>query len=74
MTEKEKAQTLKWIECWRNAASELEQARRDRIENADTQSAIGLLQDAYQSAVSERRPRDTSGLVEQQKYFSKARS
>lgn len=74
MTDEERTLALKWIECWRRAAPELERMRRERIRNADTGSAIELLQGAYESAIAMWALRRDSGLVEQQRLFGRARS
>lgn len=69
MTDEEKKLTLKWIECWRKAGPELERLRREDIRNADTASAINILDDAFESAILHFPPRQDSGLVEQQRLF-----
>ena len=65
----QKAITLKWIECWREAAPELELLHREKIRQADTTQSILNLDDAFQSAISKRSSNPYSGLVEQQKLF-----
>lgn len=64
--------TLKWIECWREAAPELERLRREKIRQANTYQSILNLNDAFQSAIHKSTPGQYSGLLEQQKYFGGA--
>jgi len=47
----------------------LEDDRRKRIREASTVEAIQQLIDAFEAVRRELGPRDSSGLVEQQKYF-----
>ena len=65
----QESNTLKWIECWREAAPELERLRREKIRQADTTQAVLILDDAFQSAILKGSSKPYSGLVEQQKLF-----
>ncbi|MCG2725709.1 MAG: hypothetical protein L6420_05545 [Elusimicrobia bacterium] len=58
-----------WVSCWRKASPQLELLRLQEIRNTDTAKGIKILNDAFDSAISNSRPRKTSGLVEQQMYF-----
>jgi hypothetical protein len=73
MKEKEKADMLKWIRCWENAGSAMEQIRRNDLDRVDVQRAIEALDDAFESALVQTPIRAISGLVEMQAWFSKAR-
>lgn len=73
MTEEEKRLTLRWIETWRRARPELERIRREEIRNADTQRAMEIFEDAFESARRTHPPRSQSGLVELQRLFARAR-
>ncbi|MCP4111851.1 MAG: hypothetical protein GY749_41045 [Desulfobacteraceae bacterium] len=73
MTDNEKAEILKWIQNWKEAGAVMEQIRRDEMEHIDIQQIIENLDDAFESALINSPPRLTSGLVEQQAWFDKAR-
>ncbi len=64
------AQRLKRaISAWEIASPVLEKDRRKRIREASTVEAIQQLTDAFEAVRRELGPRESSGLVEQQKYF-----
>ena len=73
MTKEEKENILKWINCWKEAGPVLEQERRERIRNTDTALAVNALNDAFESAIAHHPSRKHSGLVEQQRLFSRLR-
>ena len=73
MEEKEKIDMLKWIRSWEKAGSVMEQIKRDELEHVDVQHVIETLDDAFESALLQIPTRATSGLVEMQAWFSKAR-
>ncbi len=73
MTEEEKQLTLRWIECWRRAGPELERIRAEEIRATDTARSIQILDDAFESAIRLNPPQATSGLIEQQRLFVRAR-
>jgi hypothetical protein len=60
----------RWAETWRRAGKELEAIRRREIETADTREAIRQLFGSA-AAFPDLPPRTTSGLVEQQAWFTK---
>jgi len=60
-----------WVQTWQKAGPVLEELRRREIRHADTARAILQLDDAFQSALRERPPGPTSGLVEQQRWFAR---
>ena len=66
-------QHRRWVEQWRIAGPKLEEIRREELRNVDVARAIAILNDAYESARRTSLPRITSGLVEQQRLFSKGR-
>jgi hypothetical protein len=68
-TDEEKKQLKEFVERWKRVGPILEQIRDDEIRNADTCQAIRNLDDAFKSTQFHSRPRSSSGLVEQQKYF-----
>ena len=64
------AQRLKKVvSAWEIASPVLEEDRRKRIREASTVEAIQQLTDAFESVRRKLGPRESSGLVEQQKYF-----
>ena len=70
---KDEGQLLRqWAETWGRAAHELEEIRRRELAALDTQTAIRqIFEDA---AFRQLPPAPTvSGLVEQQRYFSRLR-
>lgn len=62
----------RWVRAWQQAAQELDEIRRREIEATDTAEAIRQI---FGSAVprQDASRRTTSGLVEQQAWFSKLR-
>ncbi len=73
MTEQEKAQVRAWIERWEKAGPILEELRRDSIRNAHTSRAIAAFDGAFETAIRDFPPQPSSGLVEQQALFGRAR-
>lgn len=73
MSDAEKALVRQWLEAWRRAGPELERMRRQSIREADTAAAIPAFDGAFEAAVRDLPPQPTSGLVEQQRRFARAR-
>jgi len=73
MTEQEKAQARQWIEAWRRAGPLLDQIRADEIRATDTVKAMEVLDGMFTHAVETVPTRPSSGLVEQQEIFRRAR-
>jgi hypothetical protein len=71
MSEQEKAQTRAWIKNWQELEPILEGMRRDSLQFVNTADAIGAFDLAYKSARLHCPPRETSGLVEQQRWFKR---
>lgn len=71
MTEQEKAQTRAWIRNWQELGPILEDERRKSIRRANTAEAIASLDLAYKAARLHCPPRESSGLVEQQRWFQR---
>ena len=59
---------------WYHAAETLERLRIEAIRNSDTASVIEQLSDAFESARLHYPAKSTSGLVEQQRLFSRWRT
>jgi hypothetical protein len=73
MSEQEKAGMRRWVDAWRRAEPELEQMRRDEIRHANTVISIPAFDGLFESAVRSFPPKPTSGLVEQQRFFRRAK-
>jgi hypothetical protein len=62
-----------WVAAWKRAAPELERMRREELRALDSYQAISLLIGPADYTVEPRRPRPSSGLVEQQRLFQMLR-
>ncbi|MGI8788356.1 MAG: hypothetical protein ACR2HG_11420 [Pyrinomonadaceae bacterium] len=71
--EDEKEQLRAWAENWKRAGKVLEELRREEIRNSSLPDSIILLSDACESALYLNPPEPVSGLLEQQKLFSRLR-
>ncbi|HBW21897.1 MAG: hypothetical protein A2X28_02135 [Elusimicrobia bacterium GWA2_56_46] len=60
-----------WVSCWAGAEPQLKSLRYREIRNTNTARGIGILNDAFESAMLNSSPRLTSGLVSQQMYFKR---
>jgi len=60
-----------WVRTWQRASPVLAELRCRELRQTDTAKAILQLEDAFQSALRERPPAPTSGLVEQQHWFAR---
>ena len=74
MTEPERALMKRYVETWKTTGPILERLRREDVRKANTTEAILAFNDAFESARIHYPPRPTSGLVEQQAIFMRARS
>jgi hypothetical protein len=63
----------RWVETWKQAGPELEAIRRKEIEKIDTLESLAALEGAFNHATRNLPARDSSGLVEMQKWFAKLR-
>jgi len=73
MTEEEKALIRAWIRNWQEVGPMLEQIRANEIRASDTVRAMEMLDGMFTQAVQSLPARDTSGLIEQQALFARAR-
>ena len=71
MTERE--QMALWVRTWKEAGPELEAQRRADIRAADNRRALAQLSGLFDHATRSQPPRETSGLVEMQRWFAKLR-
>jgi len=68
----DRALLQRWVETWRRAGPELEAVKRAETASVDTQEAIRQIFDGFDRLL--RGPgAPTSGLIEQQKLFSRLR-
>ncbi len=73
MANQEKEQMRAWIKNWEELGPILEDLRAANLRQVDTQKAIAAFEIAYKSARLHLAPRETSGLIEQQRLFMRAR-
>lgn len=71
-TPKQLAQGRRWVETWKLAGVELERLRRKELRELDTRKTLALLCGPADYTCPPRAPKPTSGLVEQQRWFSQA--
>jgi hypothetical protein len=67
------AQGRRWVQTWEKAGPELEKVRRNELRALDAGKAFSLLCGAADYHLPPRAPKPWSGLVEQQRWFMKAR-
>lgn len=65
----EQAQLERWVATWREAGPALERQKRAELERLETPAGLAQLAAAFAVALAQSPHRDTSGLVEQQRYF-----
>lgn len=70
----EKERLRRFIESWQDTGRILEEMRREKIRNADTVAAIKILDSAFRSALLNRQPTQSSGLIEFQDLLKKSRN
>lgn len=73
MTEAERQLIKSRIDQWAAAAPVMQKLRDEEVRRTNTSEAILQLNDAFESAMLHYAARETSGLVEQQAWFSKLR-
>lgn len=73
MTAEEKARAQKCVDAWRRAGPELERMRRKDIRQADTARSIPAFDGLFEGAIRDFPAKPTSGLVEQQRWFGRAK-
>ena len=64
---------VEWMRAWRSAGSALERVRRAELQAIDGRKALALLTGPADYRQEPRMARPSSGLVEQQRWFMKAR-
>lgn len=63
----------RWMQAWRSAAEALEGIRREELRALDGRKTLALLTGPADYRKEPRKARPSSGLVEQQRWFKKAR-
>ena len=63
----------RWVQAWKEAGPRLERVRREELRRLDPRRGIALLCGEANYTSPQRAPRPTSGLVEQQRWFLRAR-
>lgn len=63
----------RWVDTWRIAGSELEAIRRHEAESVSARETVRQIFEGMDSVFAEPAP-STSGLVEQQMWFSRIRT
>lgn len=67
------AHAEQWMRAWRSASEALECVRREELRALDGHRALALLTGPADYRKEPRKARASSGLVEQQRWFMKAR-
>jgi hypothetical protein len=62
-----------WMRAWRSADEALQRVRREELRALDGHRALALLTGPADYRCAPRKARESSGLVEQQRWFMKAR-
>ena len=60
-----------WVKAWDVASREMDRLRRENLKQMDTKTAILNLLPAFEYAAKNSPLRESSGLVEQQRYFKR---
>ena len=69
----EREMMRRWVEAWKLAGPELEAIRRREVREADNLEDLAALEGAFNHALETMPARESSGLVEMQKWFAKLR-
>lgn len=69
----QRAQGREWVAAWKRAGPALERVRRQELRSLDVFAAIATLCGPADYTVPPRAPKPTSGLIEQQRVFHRAR-
>lgn len=72
-TDEQIARARQWAQTWKKTGPALERIRRDELRRIDVPKTIDLLCGDWDYTVPPRAPKPTSGLVEQQRVFSRLR-
>jgi len=72
-TPEQVAQGRQWVSAWERAGAAMEKLRRQELRRLDPRRAIEMLCGPADYHVAPRAPKSSSGLVEQQRWFMKAK-
>jgi hypothetical protein len=64
----------RWVDAWIHAGDALEKIRENDVKHADTSEALRSFTGSVLHALRTRPASKTSGLIEQQRIFSKFRA
>ncbi len=73
MTPAEQTEARQWFARWKAASATVDKVRADEIRSCDTAAAMEMLDGMFDHAARDQGPRETSGLLEQQAIFARAR-
>ncbi len=73
MRDQDQQRTREWVENWAKVGPKLEAIRRRELRAMTYEQRIKAIESVLQLGVLLGKPRITSGLVEQQRLFQKAR-
>lgn len=59
----------RWVIAWQNAGIALQSLNRKEMRSSNTPQSMQALDDAFEFAIADRPISQTSGLVEQQRWF-----
>ena len=69
MKPEEREQYRRYVEQWKEAGPELERIRRAELRALDTRASVKLMDALAEIGLRFGTPRETSGLVEMQRWF-----
>lgn len=72
-TNTERDRLLAWVQNWRELTPILEELRRKEIREPSTTTSIAAFDSSFRKAIRDCPPGPTSGLIEQQAIFRRAR-
>ena len=73
MSERDQGDLRAWVAAWRRAGPELERIRRAELRAFDPRQSAAIVDALLEIGYRHGTPRTTSGLIEQQRLFMKAR-
>ena len=73
MSEEERAQMKEWVERWKRVGPILERIKREELRRFRYEDSWHIADELLEMGCRFGTPRTTTGLVEQQRLFAKAR-
>ena len=74
MTDLERQRTKQWVENWKRVGPILEEIRRRELRNMTYDQRVKAIESVLHLGSLFAKPRTTSGMVEMQRLFQKARN